>query len=258
MGFPNLKNKHAKDSMFNPKEYLAYMKKVGKYPKFKPPVGVIFCYQRKLMEHILEKHKVTKVKLFYGDTYLLNESKGRIAVVGNFGIGAPVVATLLEELIAFGVKNFISIGTAGTLQKGIKVGSLMLCEKAIRDEGTSHHYIKQSKYAYASKELTNKIKKSLEKFKQKYFIGTSWTIDAPYRETVAEAKQYQKEGVATVEIEASALFVVAQYRNVELGSIFTISDSLAELEWKPKFHLKKAKTGLEILYKVAVDALLDK
>src|SRR3989344_8048028 len=157
MGFPNLKNKHAKDSMFNPKEYLAYMKKVGKYPKFKPPVGVIFCYQRKLMEHILEKHKVTKVKLFYGDTYLLNESKGRIAVVGNFGIGAPVVATLLEELIAFGVKKFISIGTAGTLQKDIKIGSLMVCEKAIRDEGTSHHYLKHSKYAFASKNLTSDI-----------------------------------------------------------------------------------------------------
>jgi uridine phosphorylase len=133
----------------------------------------------------------------------------------------------------------------------------MVCEKAIRDEGTSHHYLKHSKYAYASKEMTNKIKRSLEKFKQKYFVGTSWTIDAPYRETVAEAKQYQKEGVATVEMEASALFAVAQYRNVELGAIFTISDSLAELQWKPKFHLKKTKKGLEILYKIAVDVLLN-
>jgi purine-nucleoside phosphorylase len=90
----------------------------------------------------------------------------------------------------------------------------------------------------------------------KYFVGTSWTIDAPYRETVAEAKQYQKEGVATVDMEASALFAVAKYRKVELGSIFTISDSLAELEWKPKFHLNKTKKGLETLYKVAVDVLL--
>ena len=105
--------------------------------------------------------------------------------------------------------------------------------------------------------MTNKIKNSLDKLNQKHFVGTSWTIDAPYRETVAEAKQYQKEGVATVEMEASALFAVAQYRNVELGAIFTISDSLAELEWKPKFHLKKTKTGLEILYKVAVDVLLN-
>ena len=91
----------------------------------------------------------------------------------------------MEELIAFGVKKFISIGTAGTLQKDITIGSLMVCEKAIRDEGTSHHYLKPSKYAYASKEMTSKIKKSLDKFKQKYFVGTSWTIDAPYREAIA-------------------------------------------------------------------------
>jgi len=257
MGFPNLKNKHAKDSMFTPSEFMAYQKKRGKYPKFKPPVGVIFCYSKSLMEYVLENHKTTKVEGFYGEMYLLDETNKKVAIIGKFGIGSPVVATLLEELIAFGVKKFMSIGTAGTLQKNITTGSLMVCEKAIRDEGTSHHYLKHSKYAYASKKITNKIKKSLDKFQQKYFIGTSWTVDAPYRETVSEAKQYQKDGVATVEMEASALFAVAQYRNVELGAIFTISDSLAELQWKPKFHLKKAKKGLEILYKVAIDVLLN-
>lgn len=257
MVFPNIKNKHAKDSMFNPKEFMDYRKKRGEYPKFKPPVGVIFCYQRSLMEHILKNYKTTKVKGFYGEMYLIKETEKKVAVIGKFGIGAPVVCTLLEELVAFGVKKFISVGTAGTLQKNIKIGSLMICNKAIRDEGTSHHYLKNSKYAFASKKMTNKIEKSLENLKQKYFVGTSWTIDAPYRETVAEARQYQKEGVATVEMEASALFTVAQYRNVEIGAIFTISDSLAELEWKPKFHLKKTKKGLEILYKVAVDVLLN-
>ena len=107
----------------------------------------------------------------------------------------------LEELIAFGVKRFISIGTAGTLQKDIKVGDLIVCEKAIRDEGTSYHYLKPSKYAYASKEMTKRIKNALDALEQKYFVGTSWTIDAPYRETVVEARQYQKEGVATVEMK---------------------------------------------------------
>ena len=257
MGFPNLKDKHAKDSLFTPSEFMAYQKKLGKYPKFKTPEGVIFCYQKSLMDFILDNHKTTKVEGFYGNMYLLDETNGKVAIIGNFGIGAPVVVTLLEELIAFGVKKFISVGTAGTLQKGIKIGSLVVCEKAIRDEGTSYHYLKSSKYAYASKEMTNKIKKALDKLKQKYVVGTSWTIDAPYRETVVEARQYQKEGVATVEMEASALFAVAQYRNVELGAIFTVTDSLTELEWKPKFHLRKTKRGLETLYKVAVGVLLE-
>jgi len=239
MAFPNIKGKHAKDPVFSPKEFLDYLKKIGRYPKFKPPVGVIFCYQLPLIKNILKKYKAKKVRGFAGEMYLLDKTNGKIAVVGNFGIGAPVAASVLEELIAFGVKKFISIGIAGTLQKDVKIGSLMICDKAIRDEGTSHHYLKHSKYAYASKEMVNKIKKSFEKFNQKYFVRTSWTIDAPYRETVAEVRQYQKEGVIAVEMEAAALFAVAKYRNVQLGAIFTISDSLAELEWKPKMHSKR-------------------
>lgn len=257
MVFPNTKGKHNFDSMFTPKEFMDYRKRVGKYPKFKTPEGVILCYQKKLMEYILKNHKVTRAEGFYGEMYLLNETKGKVAIIGKFGKGSPAAVTLLEELIAFGVKNFISIGTAGTLQKTIPIGSLVVCEKAIRDEGTSHHYAKPSKYSYASEEMTAKIKKVLDNLKQKYYSGTSWTIDAPYRETVAEAKQYQKEGVATVEMEASALFIVAQYRKVELGALFTISDSLAELEWKPKFHSKKTEGGLEKIYKAAVDTLLN-
>lgn len=258
MRFPNFKNKHLEESMISPSEFMDYQKEQGTYPKFKKPEGVIFCYQNRLMKYVLENHKTTKVDGFYGEMYLLDETEGKIAIIGRFGIGSPVAVTLLEELIAFGIKKFISVGTAGTLQKDIEIGSLMLCNRAIRDEGTSHHYIETSKYAYASKKITDNLKKFLDKLDQKYFVGTSWTIDAPYRETVAEARQYQADGVATVEMEASALFVVAEYREVDLGAMFTISDSLAELEWKPKFHSKKTIQGLETLYKVSINALLEK
>lgn len=258
MGFPILKGKHDWDSMINPDEFVKYRRKNGDNTNEKPPESVIICYSRKLMEYILKHHKNRQVKrAFYDRLYLVKQGKKEIGVIGGFGVGSPVASIVLEELIAFGVKKFISIGTAGTLQKHIKIGELMVCDRAIRDEGTSHHYVKTSKYAYPSKEMTGKIKKVLEKMGQKYFIGTSWTIDAPYRETVAEAKHYQKEGVATVEMEASALFTIAQYRKVKLGAIFTISDSLAELAWKPMFHSKKAEVGLETLYKIAVEALKD-
>ena len=256
MAFPNFKNKQGNSPIFSPKEYMSYRKKVGKHPKFRHPKGLIFCYSRDLMKYIVENHKVTPVDGFHGVMYLLPETNNEIAIIGKFGIGAPVVATILEEMVAFGIKKFVSIGTAGTLQKNINIGDVVVCERAIRDEGASHHYLKSSKYAYASKQMTSRIKNALESLEQKYILGTSWTIDAAYRETVAEAKRYQKEGVATVEMEASALFAVAQYRKVEMGAIFTISDSLAELKWSPKFHLNKTKKGLETLYKAALKALI--
>lgn len=255
MSFPNFKNKHANEAMFTPGEFLAYQRKFGRYPKYKPPQGVIFCYSRRFLENILASHKTTKVKGFFGEFYLLKETKNQIGVIAKFGIGAPVVASLLEELIAFGVKKFISVGEAGTLQKNIKIKDFVVCDRSIRDEGTSHHYLKPSKYAYASEKITAKIEKTFKKLDKRYLKGTSWTIDAPYRETVAEAKKYQKEGVLTVEMEAAALFAVAQFRKVELGAIFTISDSLAELKWKPKFHL--SEKNWEILFKAAKESLLN-
>lgn len=256
MGFPNFKDKHLQKPLFSPKDFLLYLKRIGRYPEFKAPHGVIICYQSGLLEYILKNHKTTRATGLCREMYLLDETDGNAAVVGNFGIGGPAAGVVLEELIAFGVKRFISIGTAGALQRSRKAGHLMVCEKAIRDEGTSYHYLKPSKYAYPSKRVTDELKAALERFEYNYFMGVTWTIDAPYRETVAEIKRYQKEGVATVEMEASALFAIAEYRKVELGAMFTISDSLAELEWKPKFHLKKTVKGLEVLYKSALSVLL--
>lgn len=257
MGFPNFKNKHAEDAMYSPQEFLDYNKKVKWVPKIKPPKGVIMCYSKSFIELIKKKYETKKFEAFGSEFYILKETNNQIGLVGNFGIGAPAACVVLEEMISWGIKRFITIGTAGTLQKNLKVGDIIVCEKAIRDEGTSHHYIKNSKYAYASKKMTEEIENSLKKFKQKYIIGTSWTIDAPYRETVAEARHYQNEGVHTVEMEASALFAIAKYRNVDIGAIFTVSDSLAELEWNPQFHRRKIRKKLKMIYKVALDVLLN-
>lgn len=250
MSFPILKNKYKGKSLVTPQKFLEYQKKLNTHPKFKPPLCVIFCYNRRLINYIIKNYKVKKVKGFAGELYLLKEADNKIGIISNFGIGAPIVATLMEELIAFGVKKFLSIGDAGSLQKDLKVGDIVVCEKAIRDEGTSYHYLKQSKYAYPSKSMVQNIKKILDDSKMRYRIGTSWTIDAPYRETKAEIKKYQKEGVLTVEMEASAIFAVAKYRKVEAGAIFTISDYFSEVEWEPQFHLttKFLKKLFQITY----------
>jgi len=251
MAFPNLKNKHLGDSIINPKDTMRHSR--NERPNYKPPRSVIFIFSRRLQNYITKHYRVKKVKFYGLELYLLKDSKNQIAVTSRFGVGAPVTASYMEELIAFGVKKFLIIGSAGSLQKNLKVGDVIVCDRAIRDEGTSHHYFKSSKYAYASKSLIGKSEEVLKKSGIKYAKGASWTIDAPYRETVAEVKKYQKEGVLTVEMEASAAFAVAKYRGVEAGAIFTVSDYLGELEWKPKFHL--TDKYLKMLFKVAIEVL---
>lgn len=252
MVFPHFKNKYEHEAFVKPSDYLEYKKRMGRYPKIKIPENVLICYSRRFLNYYIKNHKMKRVEEVPREFYLVNETKSQVALLGGFGIGAPAVVNVMEELIALGVKKFISIGEAGSLQKNIRIGDIVVCDRAIRDEGTSHHYLKYSKYAYPSKDLIEKIKLAFQKYKIKYFTGTNWSQDAPYRETVKEVEHYQKEGVATVEMEASAIFALGKYRKVDVGAIFTISDSLAGLKWDLKFHM--SKKNFETLFKVAIEA----
>jgi purine-nucleoside phosphorylase len=86
-----------------------------------------------------------------------------------------------------------------------------------------------------------------------YHTGTSWTTDAPYRETLAELKHYRDEGVLTVEMEAAAIFTIAKYLNIEAGAILTISDYLTEENWELHFHL--TEEHLHTLFMLAKETL---
>lgn len=154
-----------------------------------------------------------------------------------------------------GTSAFVSIGTAGSLQRDLNIGDLVLCEAAIRDEGVSHHYLPAAKLATAQAGMTAALGAALRQAGAPFRAGSSWTIDTPYRETVAEARRYQAEGVLCVEMEAAALFAVAEVRDLQVSAAFTISDSLADLVWNPQFHGAEVQAGLITLYGAAVSAL---
>ncbi len=254
MPYPNFPKKHRAEALISPKAAVAHL--VTEEPPFPFPDAVIFCYQSSLLAHILEQHESTcPDRGSYRHLHWLQETGNRVAVAGGFGVGAPAVVLVLEALIVQGVRRFLSIGTAGSLQRRLGIGDIVVCNRAIRDEGASHHYLPPDTYAHASPALTDRLVNALQATDIPYSVGTSWTIDAPYRETRAEVQHYQAEGVLTVEMEAAALFAVAAYRGVEMGSLLTISDSLAGLKWDPHFHSDTTRAGLETLYRVALQAL---
>ncbi len=253
MTFPTYARKHSEEALYTPEDYLEYLREKGRYPDFMAPPGIIICFNSGLLRYIVENHETRRVKGLFGETHLLSVKEKEVGVVGRFGIGAPVLAALMEELVAQGAREFISVGTAGSISKDLKIGDLVLCKRAIRDEGTSHHYLPPSKYAYASEKMLERLERSAKSLSLKYTVGTSWTNDAPYRETRAEVMAFQKEEVATVEMEASALFALGRHRGVETGAMFAISDSLADLEWKPGFSSQDTRKGLEKLFEIALD-----
>jgi uridine phosphorylase len=134
------------------------------------------------------------------------------------------------------------------------MGDFIVCSKAIRDEGTSHHYVESEKYAYPSDALVETVQQTLREREESFHVGPSWTTDAVYRETKAEIEQYADEGVLTVEMEASAVFTVAAHRGVDAGAMFVVSDYLGPTDWDP--HFRKAREGLRRLGDTAMTVLM--
>ncbi len=257
MAFPNFAEKHAHDAFFNPQDYIEYLRQQQLLPDLQMPQSIIFCYQGHLLRRILAQEETEHSEVFPNAFHLLKSTEGKVGVYGDFGIGAPAVTTSLEGFIAQGVRTFVSIGIAGTLQPAPRIGDIIVCNRAIRDEGVSYHYLEAAKYASPSQWLTARLVQALEQVGRIPILGTTWTIDAPYRETIAEARQYQQEGTMTVDMEAAALFAVAQYRGVDLAAAFVISDSLAELVWNPQFDAEVVENSLVQLYQTVRAMLVE-
>jgi uridine phosphorylase len=234
-----MKGKHDEKPVFSTRDFANYRKKIGNVPSTKIPESVIVCYSTRLREAIHSGHKISELEnIFgnYGKLYAVDGTNDKVALLSDFGIGAPATVLCMEEMMVWGAKRFVILGAAGGISDKLRAGDVVICTKSIRDEGTSHHYVKHSKYAYASKALTERLVHSLSPKFSRLFVGPSWTIDAPYRETVKEFVQYKKEGVLTVEMEASALFAVGKYKHAETAAVFVVSDILSEKGWKPKFR----------------------
>jgi uridine phosphorylase len=256
--YPNFPGKHAFNALFHPEDNIAYVRESGILDGYEPPEGIILCYQTAVLEHSRSNELLADIpsRPMHRGIFTLPSTDHRIGVLGGFGFGSPVTALFMEDFIALGTSKFISIGTAGGLQKTSQVGDIVLCDRAIRDEGVSHHYVPPGKYAEPSIGLTGRLADEFEKSGVSFSTGCAWTIDTPYRETVEEARRYQQEGVACVEMEAAAIFSVAACRSVQIASAFVISDLLADAVWEPQMRSARTIEGLCTLYDVAVAALL--
>jgi uridine phosphorylase len=171
------------------------------------------------------------------------------------GVGAPIAAGLLETAIARGCRKFIACGGAGVLDRAIVVGHLIVPSSAVRDEGTSYHYLPPSREVSASPEGVAAIERTLQKHKVEYLLAKTWTTDAPYRETPAKVQRRRAEGCLAVEMEAAAFFAVAQFRGATFAQILYGGDDVSGDEWDERNW--QAQTSVrERLFWLAAEACL--
>ena len=150
--------------------------------------------------------------------------EGRSITVAGPVLGAPYAVMVLERLIALGAKVVLALGWCGSLQKDIKVGSLVLPSAAVSGDGASRHYLPQAVQPRPHPELAALLQSHSQITDITSHYGPIWTTDAFYRETAEQVRYYQSQGVLGVDLELAALFAVGQYRQVAVAGLLVVSD----------------------------------
>ncbi len=242
--------------IFTAADMLAQRWRPGRAPQIAPPHTVVIAQQRASSAALRKRYHAVKVAGFFGELHILKSHDQPIGLLQPVGPGAPIIAAAAEELIAFGVRRFISIGLAGGLQADLRPGDIVICDHALRDEGTSYHYLPPARSVEADPALVQQIDTILSQHSRAHSIGASWTTDAPYRETRRKVAAYRAEGVKTVEMEAAALFAVGQRLNVSTVAVVAIGDRLGDFTWQPAGDLRLLRQSLGSLAEIIAAAMM--
>ena len=224
------------------------------------PERCVICFFHEVFAKLVKEDRAEKVSAMQWETgehaiYAV-ELNGKRFAAFHPGVGAPLVVGLLEEAIAKGCRKFIACGGAGVLDCEIAVGHIIVPTSAVRDEGTSYHYLPPGREVGPSPEGVTAIEKVLTRRGVPWLAGKTWTTDAPYRETPDKVKLRRAEGCLTVEMEAAAFFAVAQFRGVPFAQMLYGGDDVSGAEWDTRdWHSRKSVR--ENLFWLAAEACLE-
>ena len=146
MSMLNKARKYGDKVVIEPARVIQERKQNGLHPSCPVPAGAVMCYDTAFWQWVCASTGYVEGDGWLKGAYLVPCKDSRILVLKVPGFGAPTAVMTLEELIAFGIKTFVNLGTAGGLQQNMNIGDIVNCDRAIRDEGTSHHYLPVEKY----------------------------------------------------------------------------------------------------------------
>ena len=160
--------------------------------------------------------------------------KGHRFALYKARLGAPACVGSFEDLIPMGAKRIILLGNCGVLDNSIEDCGIIIPTRAIRDEGTSYHYVPTDDYIDVNKKYIPEFIALLKEYGYPYVKGTTWTTDAFYRETRAKVAKRKEMGAICVEMECSAMQAMCDFRGVEFFQFLYAGDNLDHSTWDPR------------------------
>lgn len=156
--------------------------------------------------------------------------KGISISATSTGIGCPSAAIAVEELANVGATHFIRVGSTGALQPGIKIGDLIVSTGSMRNEGTSRFYAPEGFPAVPDHFLTHALIEAGQALRAQrgyqLHAGLNASDDAFYGETPEFITMLHNNKLLNVEMESSAIYIVAHRRGLKAAMVCAVSGNL--------------------------------
>ncbi|PIQ91054.1 MAG: uridine phosphorylase [Candidatus Omnitrophica bacterium CG11_big_fil_rev_8_21_14_0_20_41_12] len=229
---PILANKHfRKPSVFNPANLLKQARRQKLLLSCSVPEICVLDPDGDLSSYIRDSSVGKRNPCwacYHTDLYNVEIEGLSVGVVGR-AVGASFAVLVAEELFASGCRLLISITSAGQIKPVRKPPYFILIDRALRDEGTSYHYMQESAYAYIFPDILAMLN-GIIKVKPLVVQGAVWTTDAPFRETKEAISFARLEGLLAVEMEAAALYAFAQARKKKVVCFAHVTNQMGMID----------------------------
>ena len=216
------------------------------------PKVAIMCFFKEIVDKYAETSQLIMESYHDIIPWKFYETKyNNIEIVFCYApMGAPLV-NIMEDLYTNGVEFIIACGGCGVLEE-IPVGNILLPTSAVRDEGTSFHYVKPSKEILLKKRSIQKVSKILRELEIPFLECKSWTTDGSKREKKKKINLRKKQGCSVVEMECSALTACAKFRKKDFVELLYSGDILADTSKYDSRNWQFETSAREKLFQIAL------
>jgi uridine phosphorylase len=221
---------HALDSpsAFAPEELVGAVRAAKGLPHVIVPPICVLDFDGDLTDWLVRHGKTTPFEpwaCFHTKMYALETDGVRCGIIART-IGGPYAVLIAEQLLVSGAHLILGLTSAGRVSTSLPLPSFVVVTSAVRDEGTSFHYLPPAGKVDCSTPIVDLLTEEVSRLGAPVIQGSVWTTDAPYRETATQLQRHAAAGVLAVEMQAASLFAFASARKADVGVVAHVTNAV--------------------------------
>jgi uridine phosphorylase len=232
-GPPLLRGKdYSAHSVFTPEALLREARRQKKIASGEVPEVCILDPDGDIVRYLLAAGRARRLGVwacYHTELYIFEDEETSYGIVGC-AVGASFAVLVAEELFSSGCELLLSVTSAGQILAVRPPPYFIIIDRALRDEGTSYHYLPPADYSIAEHRLIRVAEEALARARIVALVGATWTTDAPFRETAQAIDQAKRAGILAVEMEAAALYAFAGARRRSVLCFAHVTNQMARVE----------------------------